>query len=98
MPEPSPGPALDELKELKEAVCDAVLERTRRAVSGEGDFGRVILGDKPSRILSSGFVLPRLNADGDDESSDIRIAAHGMDLRIYMAGEGAIDVRPSFSV
>lgn len=98
MPEPSPGRVLDELKELKEAVCDAVLERTRRAVSGEGDFGRVILGDKPSRILSSGFVLPRLNADGDDESSDIRIAAHGMDLRIYMVGDGAIDVRPSFSV
>lgn len=88
----------DDLQELKEAVCDAVLERTRRVVSGEGEFGRTILGDKPSRVLSSGFLLPRLNVSGDDESSDIRIAAHGIDLRIRMAGPGEIRVRPSFSV
>jgi hypothetical protein len=88
----------NELQELKEAVCDAVLERTRRVVSGVGDHGRIILGDKPSRALSSGFVLPRLNVDGDDESSDIRIAAHGMDLRIRMDGRGFIQVRPSFCV
>lgn len=100
MAEPLPvadmGP--NERQELKEAVCDAILERTRRVVSGDGDHGRVILGDKPSRTLSSGFVLPRLNVDGDDESSDIRIAAHGMDLRIRMDGRGAIHVRPSFCI
>jgi hypothetical protein len=53
----------DDRQELKEAVCDAVLERTRRVVSGEGDFGRVVLGDRPSRVLASGFILPRLNVD-----------------------------------
>lgn len=49
----------NELQELKEAVCDAVLERSRRVLSGSGEHGRAILGDKPSRVLSSGFILPR---------------------------------------
>lgn len=48
----------DARQEIKEAVCDVVLERVRRVVSGEGAFGAVILGDRPSRVLSSGFVLP----------------------------------------
>ena len=100
MAEPAPVADMDlnECQELKEAVCDAVLERTRRVVSGDRDHGQIVLGDRPSRVLSSGFVLPRLNVDGDDESSDIRIAAHGMDLRIRMDGRGAIQVRPSFCV
>jgi Helicase conserved C-terminal domain len=95
---PSAALAADDLQELKEAVCDAVLERTKRLVSGEGEHGRVVLGERPSRALSSGFLLPRLNADGDDESSDIRIAAHGVDFRIRTDGPGEIQIRPSFSV
>ena len=86
----------DERQQLKEAVCDAVLERTRRVVSGEGAHGAVVLGEKPSRTLSSGFILPRLNEDGDDESSDIKIAAHGMDLRVRPT-EGLLRVRVSLS-
>lgn len=86
------------IQELKEAVCDAILERTRRAVSGEGGHGDVIVGDKPSRRLASGFILPRINMDGDDESSDIRIAAHGMDLRVCLDGHGTIQIQPKFSV
>lgn len=91
------GMQRDELQELKEAVCDAVLERTRRVVSGEGPHGAVILGERPSRVLSSGFILPRLNEDGDDESSDIKIAAHGMDLRVRRA-EGVLRVQIRMSV
>ncbi len=85
-------------QELKEAVCDAVLERTRRITAGEGEHGRVILGDKPSRVLSSGFVLPRLNVDGDDESSDIRIASHGIDMRLRRDDHGSVMIRPTFAV
>src|SRR3546814_2767153 len=87
----------DDRQQLKEAVCDAVLERTRRVVSGEGVHGAVVLGEKPSRILSSAFILPRLNEDGDDESSDIKIPAHGIDLRVRPAA-GVLHVRPSLSV
>ncbi|MGA2637950.1 helicase-related protein [Methylocella sp.] len=87
----------DDRQLLKEAVCDAVLERTRRVVAGEGVHGAAVLGEKPSRILSSAFILPRLNEDGDDESSDIKIAAHGMDLRIRPSG-GVLRVLPSLAV
>ena len=91
------GMQRDERQELKEAVCDAVLERARRVVSGEGQHGAIILGEKPSRLLSSGFILPKLNEDGDDESSDIKIAAHGMDIRVRRA-EGVLRVRIQMSV
>jgi hypothetical protein len=87
----------DDRQQLKEAVCDAILERTRRVVSGEGTHGAVVLGERPSRVLSSAFILPRLNEDGDDESSDIKIPAHGLDLRIGPA-VGTVHVRPRLSV
>ena len=91
------GMSWDDRQQLKEAVCDAVLERTRRVVSGEGVHGAVILGEKPSRVLASAFILPRLNEDGDDESSDIKIPAHGIDLRVRPAA-GALRVLPNLSV
>ena len=91
------GLSADDRQLLKEAVCDAVLERTRRVVSGEGPHGAVIVGEKPSRTLSSGFVLPRLNEDGDDESSDIKIPSHGMDLRLGPVS-GLLRIQPSLSV
>lgn len=87
----------DERQILKEAVCDAILERTRKLVSGDGEVGRTILGNKPSRVLSSGFILPKIDEDGDDESSDIRLAAHGLDLRLKDA-QGRLRVAPALSV
>lgn len=92
------GMSADERQELKEAVCDAVLERTRQVVSGEGEFGRMIFNERPARKLSSGFILPRLDENGDDESSDIRIATHGLDLRILPGSDGTLVVRPAFSL
>jgi hypothetical protein len=92
------GMSWDERQELKEAVCDAVLERARQVVTGDGAYGSVILNERPSRKLSSGFILPRLDSDGDDESSDIRIATHGLDFRIRPGGHGAIVVSPTLNV
>ncbi|WP_426434079.1 hypothetical protein [Bradyrhizobium genosp. P] len=92
------GMSWDQRQELKEAVCDAVLERARQVVTGDGIYGSVILNERPSRKLSSGFVLPRLDVDGDDESSDIRIATHGLDFRIRPGGAGEIVVLPAFHV
>jgi len=99
MPDPVSMEGLDRdtRQEIKEAVCDAVLERVRRVVSGEGSFGETILGDRPSLVLSSGFVLPGINVDGDDETGDIHIAAHGLDLRVNGA-EGVVRVHPRMSV
>ncbi|WP_379066204.1 DEAD/DEAH box helicase family protein [Mesorhizobium sp. UC74_2] len=87
----------DDRQILKEAVCDAIVERTRRVVSGAGEEGRFILGSKPSRVLSSGFILPRHDQNGDDESSDIRLPAHGLDIRVR-GDVGQIEITPTFSV
>lgn len=87
----------DDRQILKEAVCDAIVERTRRVVSGAGEQGRFILGSKPSRVLSSGFILPRHDQNGDDESSDIRLPAHGLDLRVR-GDDGQIEITPTMSV
>jgi len=92
------GMSWDERQELKEAVCDAVLERVRVVVSGDGDFGRLVFNERPARKLASGFILPRLDEDGDDESSDIRIASHGLDFRILPGATGTLVVRPAFNV
>lgn len=88
----------DERQEIKEAIADALLESIRRRTSGEGEQGRIILGGKPSQRLSSGFILPRLNATGDDETSDIRIAAHGLDFAVLPGVEGVISLTATCSV
>lgn len=92
------GMTPDERQELKEAVCDAVLERTRRVVSGDGVHGASVLGGKPAYKLSSGFIVPRNNQDGDDESSDIRIPSHGLDFKVRAGPHGVVRVRPSLAV
>lgn len=92
------GMSSDERQELKEAVCDAVLERTRRVVSGDGTYGAVIVGAKPSYKLSSGFILPRNNQNNDDESSDIRIPSHGLDFRVRSRTDGVLRIIPALSV
>lgn len=92
------GLSWDDDQELKEAVCDAVLERARRAVSGSGEFGTAIFGQRPSQALSSGFLLPRLDKDDDDVSSDIAISLHGLDCRMNAAATGAIRFVPRFDV
>ncbi|WMT87492.1 helicase-related protein [Pelagibacterium sp. 26DY04] len=99
MVEPLPlrGMDPDERQILKEAVCDAILERTRRVVSGAGESGRYVIGSKPSRVLSSGFILPRHDQGGDDESNDIRIASHGLDLRVRESS-GNLEITPTLSV
>src|SRR6478672_9239238 len=60
-PQALDGLSWDERQELKEAVCDAVLERARQVVTGDGAYGSVILNERPSRKLSSGFIPPTLN-------------------------------------
>lgn len=87
----------DQRQEMKEGVADAHLEFVRRRTSGEGDMGRILFGC-PSRTLASGFLLPRVNADGDDEANDIRVNTHGLDIAIHREAEGVIQLRVSLSV
>lgn len=88
----------DDAQEAKEAICDAVIERMRRVVSGEGGFGAFIYGRRPSRAMTSGFLISRHDDQGLDESSDISIPLHGLDCRMAAEAEGEVRLRPTFSV
>ncbi|WP_261402123.1 hypothetical protein [Chenggangzhangella methanolivorans] len=86
--------------EVKEAVCDALANLVVDRVSGADAEGRVIFGRSPRRAIVSGQLLPRFN-DGDnpqDETSDIRIAAIGLDFTVRSGVEGNLTVRPRASV
>ncbi|PWC32060.1 helicase-related protein [Azospirillum sp. TSO22-1] len=94
---PPAYPNRDEAIELKEAVVDALLGLTYARCAGEAEFGEVIYGALPSRKLVTGFLLPRFNAAGVDDTTDIRIAAHGMDFQVDRALAKFL-VRPRLSV
>ena len=88
----------DLAQELKEAVCDALVNAVASKASGAGAFGEVVLGQRPREQFSSGFLLNQLSSAGEDESSDIRIAVHGASLKLLDGAQGEIAVRPHLAV
>lgn len=86
-----------EHQELKEAVCDALINLTIDRVSGAGPDGVFLYTAVPARAVVSGHLLPRLNEAGDDDTSDIALSTLGMDLELHRGGEGDARVVPSFS-
>lgn len=84
--------------ELKEAVCDSLVNLLVARVSGMDDRGRTILGRSPRRNIVSGQLLPRYGVSGDDETSDIRIAAIGVDFVIASGSGATIHATPQFSI
>lgn len=86
-------------QELKEAVCCALVNLTVARVSGTDQEGLIVYGRSPRRAIVSGQLLPRFDPTGqDDESSDIRIAALGMDFYILARATGHAAVTPRFSI
>jgi hypothetical protein len=84
--------------ELKEAVCDALVNALVERVSGTDERGRTIYGGSPRRGIFVGQLLPRFDVSGAlDETTDIRIAAIGMDLVVGADSSAAIRVTPRFS-
>lgn len=85
--------------ELKEAVCDSLINSLTARVSGMDERGRVAFGISPRRGIFSGQLLPRFDVTGvDDETSDIRIATLGMDFVLSAEARGTLRIRPQFSV
>lgn len=83
----------------KEAVADALLNILYGRVSGGGNYGKVIFGNKPHGVLVSGFLLPRRRVDdGDEVTSPIWISSHGLDFQVNRTGAGTVQVQPQFSV
>lgn len=86
-------------QELKEAVCSAIVKQTMDRISGFGEEGRVIFGLSPRRSIVSGQLLPRFDPTGqDDETTDIRIAAIGIDFHARADARGTCVIQPSFCV
>ncbi|WP_027554920.1 helicase-related protein [Bradyrhizobium sp. Cp5.3] len=86
-------------QELKEAVCNALVNMTVARVSGSDDEGRFLYGRSARRSIVSGQLLPRFDTAGaDDETSDIRIAASGIDFHVDAGAAGQSTITPSFSV
>ena len=84
--------------ELKEAVCDAVVNSVVNRVSGTDEEGRTIFGKSPRRFIVSGQLLPRYDIRGDDETSDIAIAALGLDFSLASGATEILSASPKFSV
>lgn len=84
--------------ELKEAVCDAVVNMITQRASGTDDAGRTVYGWTPRRGIVSGQLLPRFSKASEDETSDITIAAIGFDFQVPTSSIGPIRARPQFSI
>src|SRR4051794_23066514 len=85
--------SFDERHELKEAICDALINMTHARVSGHGDGGATVYRLQPGQWLASDFLLPRFNPEGEDDSSDIHIAVHGVEFKVRQGRQGTITVR-----
>lgn len=85
------------LDDAKEGIVDALLNLTWRRTSGAGAEGETIFGVKPSLRFVSGFLLPRFEETGQrDETSDIHISTHGMDLQIAKNAGGEVTITAAF--
>ena len=84
--------------ELKEAVCDALVNMITSRASGTDEAGRTVYGWTPRRGIVSGQLLPRFSKTSEDETSDIKIAAIGFDFQVAAGSRGPINAKPKFSV
>lgn len=94
-----PQEVASRVSDAKEGLVDALLNLTWQRVSGAGDEGEVVYGTKPSLRFVSGFLLPRYEETGQqDETSDIHLSTHGLDLQITDDAEGQLTVEARFAI
>ena len=87
------------ITEAKEALVDALLNRTWQRCSGWDSEGSFVYGVKPSQRFVSGFLLPRFDELGvQDETSDIHISAHGLDFQVFSGAHGIVAVTVQLSI
>lgn len=99
MIQPKSGEELGKIDvELKEAVCDALVNMVTQRASGTDEAGRYVYGRSPRRGVFSGQLLPRMSRANQDETSDIKIAAIGMDFNICAEAGSVLTAVPRFSV
>lgn len=87
------------ITDAKEALVDALLNRTWQRCSGWGSEGSFVYGVKPSQRFVSGFLLPRFDELGvQDETSDIHISAHGLDFQVLSGAHGIVTATVQLSI
>jgi len=84
--------------ELKEAVGDALVNMITRRASGTDEAGRIVYGRSPQRSVFSGQLLPRLSNPDVDDTSDIRVAAIGLDFNMDANATCMLEAVPKFSI
>lgn len=98
-PVPLKPAEIEDLEELKEGICDSLVNLTFQRVSGFGPSGSIVFGRKPSRHFVSGFLLPGYDPTGEnDETSDIRLNTVGIDFAIEDEVAEEFEVSGSFSI
>jgi hypothetical protein len=95
----APPLAAINLEDAKEAIVDALMNMTWQRASGTGPEGDLVFAVKPSLRFVSGFLLPRFEETGQiDETSDIHISTHGLDLQIDAEASGEFTVTCEFAI
>ena len=84
--------------EAKEAIVEGLLRLTEQHCTGEGTEGEIIYGVRPTAKLVSGFLLPRYDQAGEDETSDIHVSTMGVDIQIAVDQAGMVAIRPSCAI
>jgi len=83
----------------KEAFVDSLVNLTFAQVSGGGETGRILYGARPRSVLNSAFLLPRMQATGDDEvTSPIWVSSHGLQMQIASHAVGSVLIQPRGAV
>lgn len=93
-----PGTLAKHLTDANEAVVDALLNSTWQRASGSGTDSGFVFGVKPSLRFVSGFLMPRFEDTGRDDTSDIHISAHGLDCQVAANPVGMLSIRVEFCV
>lgn len=88
----------ERLQEAKEAVCDALVSLVGDRVAGVGEFGTFVHGRTPRSAFVSGLLLPRYDAAGEDDTSDIHISVLGLDTQVRSGDRGILSVKPRFAL
>lgn len=91
--------------EVKEAIAESILNDVHRRISGQGEQGKIIIGEKPTDCLTSGFLLPpsperqeERTGSVDIDANPINIGTCGLDVGIRSESAGKVRVWASFSV
>lgn len=89
--------------ELKEAVCESLVNNLYDVLSGGNEEGREVVNNTPSVKFISGFLEPlsvplNTNMGVDAARNPIHMITQGLDLQVSATGSSAVALTTSFSI